>query len=88
MRPCCPSPFGRNRDKAVDEFLQPMFGFDVADDLSDFVQDSGIEVLAHSHKAGKTVFSLRNEHGRWPIRNHCSARRNHALAHHAGCSIQ
>ena len=40
MRPCCPHPFGRNRDEAVDEFLQPMFGLDVAEDLSD----------AHSHK--------------------------------------
>ena len=50
MRPCCPHPFGRNRDEAVDEFLQPMFWFDVAEDLSDFVQDSGIEVFTHSHK--------------------------------------
>lgn len=50
MRPCCPHPFGRNRDEAVDEFLQPMFGLDVAEDLSDFVQDGGIKVLAHSHK--------------------------------------
>ncbi len=50
MLPCCPHPFGRNRDEATDEYLQPMFGFDVAEDLSDFVQDSGIEVLAHSHK--------------------------------------
>ena len=50
MLPCCPHPFGRNRDEATDEFLQPMFGFDVAEDLSDFVQDSVIEVLAHSHK--------------------------------------
>ena len=59
MRPCCPHPFGRNRDEAVDEFLQPMFGFDVAEDLSDFVQDSGIEVLAHSHANSRnTVFSL------------------------------
>ena len=50
MRPCCPHPFGRNRDEAVDEFLHPMFWFDVAEDLSDFVQDSGIEVFTHSHK--------------------------------------
>ena len=38
MRPCCPHLFGRNRDEAVDEFLQPMFGFDVAEDLSDVEQ--------------------------------------------------
>ena len=50
MRPCGPHPFGWNRDEAVDEFLQPMLGLDVVEDLSDFVQDSGMEVLAHSHK--------------------------------------
>lgn len=50
MRPCRSHPFGRNRDEAVDDFFQPMFGFDIAEDLSDFIQDSSIEVLAHSHK--------------------------------------